>query len=186
MDQDADFDRTWWDIETLLKWIDAEEVAGLAEIERKADRLGLTGQLGPLDRGFGALQPRETIPEIEFADCVLRKVAGRYVYLPNPETITMQYMGGWQYLRLRADKARAVWPGKKRASGVTHNPRKRGPPGEVMRRVVAKMRSDIQKKQLTLEALEAYKEEALAVQYEASRTTVRKARDLVLSLASDN
>jgi hypothetical protein len=48
MDRDADFDRPWWDIETLLKWIGEEESAILVEIEAHAECLGLTGQLGPL------------------------------------------------------------------------------------------------------------------------------------------
>jgi hypothetical protein len=53
MDQHPDFDRPWWDIETLLKWIGEDESVGLAEIEKRAERLGLTGKLGPLDRGSG-------------------------------------------------------------------------------------------------------------------------------------
>jgi hypothetical protein len=58
MGQDADFDRPWWDIETLLKWIGEEESVGLPEIQKHAERLGLTGQLGPLYTVFGTLQPR--------------------------------------------------------------------------------------------------------------------------------
>lgn len=108
MNQDAGFDRPWWDIETLLKWIGKDEPAGLAEIEKHIECLGLTGQLGPLYPGFGRLKPREPIPEIEFADCVLQKFNGRFVYLSNPETRGSP-LAGWQHLRLRADKARAIW-----------------------------------------------------------------------------
>ncbi len=54
------------------------------------------------------LKPREAIPEIEFADCVLQKHNHRYVYLSNPETRGSP-LTGWQHLRLRADKAKVVW-----------------------------------------------------------------------------
>jgi hypothetical protein len=119
MDRDGDFDRTWWDIETLLTWIGGEESAGLDEIEKHAERLGLTGQLGSLYSGFGTLRSREAIPELEFADCVLQKVNGRYVYLSNPDTRGSP-LAGWQHLRLRADKAKMVWSRSQAAPPETH------------------------------------------------------------------
>ena len=92
---------------------------------------------------------------------MLRKVAGRYVYLPDPDVILP--LAGWQNLRLRADNAKGVWPRRMEKAGEpAHHPRKTGPRGGVMQRVVAAMLSDMRCGQLTPEGLYAYKEAALA------------------------
>jgi hypothetical protein len=59
--------------------------------------------------------------------------------------------------------------------------KKRGPKGQKKETVKAKMKNDLATGQFTNESLEAEKEEALRARYGASRDTVRKARNELMS-----
>jgi len=117
MQRDDEFDQPWWSIEILLKWIGKGEEEGLAEIRKNESRLGLTGKRGPW---YGTQNPRSSIPDFEFLDCVLEKADGRYVYhcsrdfRGTPTTI-------WEDLRLQAANAKAIWPHSQIAIPETHS-----------------------------------------------------------------
>src|SRR4051812_25228600 len=117
MQQDDEFDKPWWSIETLLKWIGKEEKEGLAEIRKNQSRLALTGKRG---RWYGTQNPRSPISEFEFLDCELEKADGRYVYHCSPD-----FRGTptaiWEDLRLQADNAKAIWPRGHTATPETHS-----------------------------------------------------------------
>ncbi|HEY8873316.1 MAG TPA: hypothetical protein VIM52_09825 [Stellaceae bacterium] len=98
------YDRPFWDINSLVAALGKDEPAALIEIERAAGlgRLKITGRYGMFDDRFGSLGPREIIPELEFADKVIRKVKGQYALIPDP--IKWLALSAWQDLLIRADQ----------------------------------------------------------------------------------